>query len=190
MIHDKSFAGSRALFMLFFPRLSTRKTTAEPLRSQRLRCARGKRSHGALWESLRTASRSAGSGSGQRAVGSAPPGPPDPPGSALGWGGPRNGGWGGGGGAAPCAARSVPAVGAAMGFIPFQLVIDSLEHHRGYFIESIQSRLFIRSRYYSKGTISWKKKNLPNLEEKKKNPHILNNFCNFCYLWRFWQENK
>lgn len=108
MIHDKSFAGSRALLMLFFPRLSTRKTTAEPLRSQRLRCARGKRSHGALWESLRTASRSAGSGSGQRAVGSAPPGPPDPPGSALGWGGPRVGGWGGGGGCGSvrCAQRS------------------------------------------------------------------------------------
>lgn len=153
--------------MLFFPRLSTRKTTAEPLRSQRLRCARGKRSHGALWESLRTASRSAGSGSGQRAVGSAPPGPPDPPGSALGWGGPRDGG---GGGAAPCAARSVPAVGAAMGFIPFQLVIDSLEHHRGYFIESIQSRLFIRSRYYSKGTISWKKK-IYLIWRKKKKTH-------------------
>lgn len=166
MIHDKSFAGSRALFIYFFffpPRLSARKkekkkirTTAEPLRSQRLRCAGGMRSHGAAGVAPhRTA---------QRAAGSAPPGPPDRPGLSDGMGRPSRGG--GLGPGARCAERGVPAVGAAMGFIPFQLVIDSLEHHRGYFIESIQSRLFIRSRYYSKGTISWKKKNLPNLEGK------------------------
>lgn len=153
--------------MLFFPRLSTRKTTAEPLRSQRLRCARGKRSHGALWESLRTASRSAGSGSGQWAQ----PHRDLPTPRAQRWDGAALG-MGGGGGAAPCAARSVPAVGAAMGFIPFQLVIDSLEHHRGYFIESIQSRLFIRSRYYSKGTISWKKKIYLIWRKKKKPTHF------------------
>lgn len=109
-------------------------------------------------------------GVGQRAAGSglSPTGTSRPPGLSAGMG--RPSGWGGGGGAAPCAARSVPAVGAAMGFIPFQLVIDSLEHHRGYFIESIQSRLFIRSRYYSKGTISWKKK-IYLIWRKKKKTH-------------------
>lgn len=108
MIHDKSFAGSRALFMLFFPRFIHKKnySRAAALAKAALRPGEAVPRSAVGVAPHRIAQR----GVGQRAAGSglSPTGTSRPPGLSAGMGRPSGwgvGGWGGCG-SVRCAQRS------------------------------------------------------------------------------------